>query len=124
MEAVLRLRALGHYNYYCVGLNCGIGFVPARSIRLRPPRHVGIASLAVATSENGNGVAVGPVGSGVEVELAKRMLHVVLVSPMEVCATRCRCFLGRAGSKRRSNQAVQEIEFLMTTTFISSSFAS
>lgn len=37
---------------------------------------------AVAVSGDGNGAAGGPVGSGVEVARARRMLHVVLVSPL------------------------------------------
>lgn len=37
---------------------------------------------AVAVNGDGNGAAGGPVGSGVEVARARRMLHVVLVSPL------------------------------------------
>ncbi|OEL20590.1 hypothetical protein BAE44_0018390 [Dichanthelium oligosanthes] len=58
MEAGLRLRAALGHSYYSSGFR------------------------RVAASGNGNGVAVGPVGSGVEVARAKRMLHVVLVSPL------------------------------------------
>ncbi|KAF8690153.1 hypothetical protein HU200_041393 [Digitaria exilis] len=66
MEAGLRLRALGHLCYYYRrGFDRG-----------------GLAAARVAASGNCNGAAVGPVGSGVEVAHARRMLHVVLVSPL------------------------------------------
>ena len=51
-------------------------------------------ALAVAVASSGNGAAAGPVGSGVEVARAKRMLHVVLVSPL-VIAPFATYFLGR-----------------------------
>ncbi|XP_066351626.1 uncharacterized protein [Miscanthus floridulus] len=98
------LRALGHR--YCGG---GGGFAAARAIRLRLRRQRSAAAFcsrewretvtpsrppaclcppalanvsAVAVSGDGNGAAGGPVGSGVEVARASRMLHVVLVSPL------------------------------------------
>nr|CAB3481385.1 unnamed protein product [Digitaria exilis] len=79
MEAGLRLRALGHRCYYYSG-----GLATARGGRRR---RVGAASCSpafcsIAASGNGNGAAVGPIGSGVEVAHARRMLHVVLVSPL------------------------------------------
>jgi len=40
------------------------------------------ALCSLAASGNGNGAAVGPVGSGAEVACTRRMLHVVLVSPL------------------------------------------
>nr|CAB3483430.1 unnamed protein product [Digitaria exilis] len=77
MEAGLRLRALGHLCYYYRrGFDRG-GLAAARGARRR--RRV---SCSLAASGNCNGAAVGPVGSGVEVAHARRMLHVVLVSPL------------------------------------------
>ncbi|XP_062196442.1 uncharacterized protein LOC133899475 [Phragmites australis] len=85
METGLRLRALSHYHHHCGG-GYGGGLAAMRG---------GVASsssvfFSLAASGNGNGAAVGPVGSGVEVERAKRTLHVVLVSPLvarSVCAS-------------------------------------
>uniref|UniRef100_A0A0E0LWP5 tRNA/rRNA methyltransferase SpoU type domain-containing protein n=1 Tax=Oryza punctata TaxID=4537 RepID=A0A0E0LWP5_ORYPU len=78
MEAGLRLRALG----LCRGHR---GAFPAAhgGGRLDPrrPRPAG-AFRSLATSGNGAAAAAGPVGSGAEVARAKRMLHVVLVSPL------------------------------------------
>uniref|UniRef100_A0A0E0IE71 tRNA/rRNA methyltransferase SpoU type domain-containing protein n=1 Tax=Oryza nivara TaxID=4536 RepID=A0A0E0IE71_ORYNI len=81
MEAAgLRLRALG----LCRGNR---GAFPAAhgggGGRLHPrrPRLAG-AFCSLATTGNGAAAAVGPVGSGAEVARAKRMLHVVLVSPL------------------------------------------
>uniref|UniRef100_A0A0E0AXD7 tRNA/rRNA methyltransferase SpoU type domain-containing protein n=1 Tax=Oryza glumipatula TaxID=40148 RepID=A0A0E0AXD7_9ORYZ len=81
MEAAgLRLRALG----LCRGNR---GAFPAAhgggGGRLHPrrPRPAG-AFCSLATTGNGAAAAAGPVGSGAEVARAKRMLHVVLVSPL------------------------------------------
>uniref|UniRef100_A0ACD5YBF7 Uncharacterized protein n=1 Tax=Avena sativa TaxID=4498 RepID=A0ACD5YBF7_AVESA len=79
MDLCLRLRALAHCR-------ATLGWFPAstqgsgRCQRRRVASSSAICSLAVASS--GNGAAAGPVGSSVEVARAKRMLHVVLVSPM------------------------------------------
>ncbi|XP_066353419.1 uncharacterized protein [Miscanthus floridulus] len=103
------LRALGH-RYCGGGGGCAVslgGFAAARAIRLRHQRRAAafcsrewretvtpsrppaclcppaLANVsAVAVSGDGNGAAGGPVGSGVEVARASRMLHVVLVSPL------------------------------------------
>ncbi|GJN03932.1 hypothetical protein PR202_ga21431 [Eleusine coracana subsp. coracana] len=84
MEAGLRLRALGHcsYHHYCGGVFKRGGFAAARGGRRRHRAFCSPAFCSLATSGNGNGAAAGPVGSGGEVALAKRMLHVVLVSPL------------------------------------------
>ncbi|PAN36118.1 hypothetical protein PAHAL_6G258700 [Panicum hallii] len=74
MEAGLRLRALGHHHYYCGG-----GFKRGWLAAARGERR---QRRVVAASGNGNGAAIGPVGSGAEVVCARRMLHVVLVSPL------------------------------------------
>ncbi|PAN36117.1 hypothetical protein PAHAL_6G258700 [Panicum hallii] len=85
MEAGLRLRALGHHHYYCGGGFKRGWLAAARGERRQ--RRVGAASCSpalcsLAASGNGNGAAIGPVGSGAEVVCARRMLHVVLVSPL------------------------------------------
>ncbi|XP_039854606.1 tRNA (cytidine(34)-2'-O)-methyltransferase-like isoform X2 [Panicum virgatum] len=85
MEAAgLRLRALGHHRHYCGG-GFKRGWLEAARGERR--RRAGGASCSpalcsLAASGNGNGAAVGPVGSGAEVACARRMLHVVLVSPL------------------------------------------
>uniref|UniRef100_A0A0D9X9K3 tRNA/rRNA methyltransferase SpoU type domain-containing protein n=1 Tax=Leersia perrieri TaxID=77586 RepID=A0A0D9X9K3_9ORYZ len=78
MEAGLRLRALG--------LRCGHrgAFTPSHGggrLPRRPPRLAGVF-CSLAASGNGASVAAGPVRSGAEVARARRMLHVVLVSPL------------------------------------------
>ncbi|CAD6264650.1 unnamed protein product [Miscanthus lutarioriparius] len=74
------LRALGHR--YCGGCAVSLGgFAAARAIRLRRQRRAA-AFCSLAVSGDGNGAAGVPVGSGVEVARASRMLHVVLVSPL------------------------------------------
>jgi tRNA (cytidine/uridine-2'-O-)-methyltransferase len=50
------------------------------SVSLTSPALANVS--AVAVGGDGNGAAGGPVGSGVEVARARRMLHVVLVSPL------------------------------------------
>ncbi|KAL5219776.1 hypothetical protein ABZP36_024489 [Zizania latifolia] len=78
MEAGLRLRALG----FCCG-HRGAFLPAAHGGRLhRLPRRAAAASAFCSLAASGNGAAAGPVGSGAEVARAKRMLHVVLVSPL------------------------------------------
>ncbi|KAL6661685.1 hypothetical protein ACP70R_001069 [Stipagrostis hirtigluma subsp. patula] len=94
MEAGLRLRALTRSHYYRGG-----GLAAARGGRLRRTRRAGAATssssvfCSLAAGANGNGAAVGPLplGSGVEVAHAKRMLHVVLVSPLDPREYRVHC---------------------------------
>ncbi|TVU01079.1 hypothetical protein EJB05_48379, partial [Eragrostis curvula] len=80
MEACLRLRALSHRSYH----HCRGGFVAAQGGRRRRVDAASCSSAfcSIAASGNGYGGAIGPVGSGMEVARAKRMLHVVLVSPL------------------------------------------
>jgi tRNA (cytidine/uridine-2'-O-)-methyltransferase len=109
------LRALGYCSGGCA-VSLG-GFAAVRAIRIRRQRRAAafcsrewqeIASppgsrsgvpvpltspalanvSAVAVGGDGNGAAGGPVGSGVEVARARRMLQVVLVSPL-VSGDRC-----------------------------------
>uniref|UniRef100_A0A8R7V6L4 tRNA/rRNA methyltransferase SpoU type domain-containing protein n=1 Tax=Triticum urartu TaxID=4572 RepID=A0A8R7V6L4_TRIUA len=79
MEVGLRLRALAHSRAAFAGFSAA-----AHGCRHRQPRRVASssASCSLAVASSGNGAAAGPVGSGVEVARAKRMLHVVLVSPL------------------------------------------
>ncbi|CAO2207211.1 unnamed protein product [Urochloa humidicola] len=82
MEAAgLRLRALGHHYYYSGGIRRG-GLAAARCERRRRVGTCPPAFCSLAASGNGNGAAVGPVGSGAEVACDRRMLHIVLVSPL------------------------------------------
>uniref|UniRef100_A0A804LT89 tRNA/rRNA methyltransferase SpoU type domain-containing protein n=1 Tax=Zea mays TaxID=4577 RepID=A0A804LT89_MAIZE len=76
------LRALGHRYFGGGGGGLG-GFAAARATRLRRQRQRRMAAFcSLAVNGDGNGAAGGPVGSGVEVARARRMLHVVLVSPL------------------------------------------
>lgn len=79
MEVGLRLRALAHSRAAFAGFSAA-----AHGCGRRQPRRVASssASCSLAVASSGNGAAAGPVGSSVEVARAKRMLHVVLVSPL------------------------------------------
>ncbi|XP_051203284.1 uncharacterized protein [Lolium perenne] len=79
MDLCLRLRALAHCRATLGGIQAA-AHGRGRCQRRRTASSSAFCSLAVASS--GNGAAAGPVGSGVEVARSKRMLHVVLVSPM------------------------------------------
>ncbi|CAL5005396.1 unnamed protein product [Urochloa decumbens] len=81
MEAAgLRLRALGHHYYYRGGfIRSGLAAAAARCERRRRVGTISPAFCSLAASGNGNGAAVGPVGSGAEVACDRRMLHVVLI---------------------------------------------
>ncbi|KAF0897997.1 hypothetical protein E2562_001683 [Oryza meyeriana var. granulata] len=79
MEAGLRLRALGLFCGHRGAFPAAHGGSRLRSRRLRL---AGASSCSHAASGNGAATSVGPVGSGAEVVRARRMLHVVLVSPL------------------------------------------
>uniref|UniRef100_A0A0E0ENA5 tRNA/rRNA methyltransferase SpoU type domain-containing protein n=1 Tax=Oryza meridionalis TaxID=40149 RepID=A0A0E0ENA5_9ORYZ len=83
MEAAgLRLRALGLCHGHRGAFPAAHGGGGGR-LHPRRPRLAG-AFFSLATTGNGAAAAAaaGPVGSGAEVARAKRMLHVVLVSPL------------------------------------------